>query len=699
MKIKRLTAGLLSVCIAALIPRIGTAADEPRGNGTDVSPYVIQTRGELVDLAFRKHDSDLSKTYILAADINLSGTSWTPIGNETIPFKGVFDGNGHSITGLSITGGNSVAGLFGYNSGVIKGLMVGGTVSGNENTGILAGFNTGEIYQCWASGSVSGAGYSVGALVGQSSGVITECAAGNADVESVNAYTGGLIGLNSAGRVEYCYSLANVKTSGAISGGLIGVLSGGTVRYSYAAGRVSSAAVNTNGLIGRIDSRAVVDSNYYDVDATVGGDVSGVALSTSQAKTAASYTGWDFNNIWDIYRGVNNGYPYLRNNPFLFETPAENNKALAPVANPMAGNVASGTKITLSSSTNGAVVYYTTNGKTPTVSGTRYTQPLTITENVTVKAIAVASGYDNSDMVEYAYKIASASKAGAPAANIASGTVSYGTAVTLSSGTLGAAIYYTTDGGTPTTSSKRYTGPITITNDVTIKAVAVASGYTNSDISEYVFRGKASAKTAAPTSDTASGTVSWGSVITLKSSTNGAQIYYTANGDNPTTSSVLYTGPITITQNVTIKAFAVSRGQMDSDITTLAYTLKQGDLTPYTMTIALRIGVKAYTRNGETLYFDVAPYIEPNSSRTMVPIRFIAEALGASVSWDNATSTDYISLYDKTLSIVLNKQLPGGMGSAMLINDRLFVPIRYVSEQLGATVDWDQNTRTVFIVK
>ncbi|MDR1558703.1 MAG: chitobiase/beta-hexosaminidase C-terminal domain-containing protein [Clostridiales bacterium] len=701
MRIKRFTAVLLSACLAIMSPLIGAAAERPQGNGTDVSPYVIQTRAELIDLAFRKYDSDLSKTYILAADINLSGTAWTPIGDEAIPFKGVFDGNGHSITGLSVSAGSSVTGLFGYNSGVIKGLMVSGTVRGNENTGILAGFNSGEIYQCWASGSVSGTGYSVGSLVGQSSGIITECGVGNASVESTNAYVGGLIGLNSAGKVEYCYSLANVSISGSgsIAGGLIGVLSGGSVRYSYAAGRMTPVSVNVSGLIGRIDSAASTDSVYYDSDAAGRGDAVGIALSTSQAKTVAAYPGWDFNNIWDIYRSVNNGYPYLRNNPFLFETPVGDSKASVPVANPAAGSVAYGTKVTLSSSTDGAVIYYTTNGRTPTVSSTRYTQPITVTENVNIRAITVAHGYENSDMIEYVYKIVSNPKAGAPVSNVASGTVSYGTIVTLSSDIRGAVIYYTTDGRNPTTSSRRYTEPITVTADVTVKAITVAPDYSDSDVAEFVYKVRLSAKTGAPYSNTASGIVSWGSVITLSSTTAGAQIFYTTNGNKPTTSSTLYTGPITITQNTTIKAFAVSKNLADSDMSTLVYTLSQGDLTPYSMTITLQIGNKAYTRNGEIMYFDVAPYIEPSSNRTMVPIRFIAEALGATVSWDNATSTDYISLYDKTLSIVLNKQLPGGMGSAMLINDRLFVPIRYVSEQLGATVDWDQNTRTVFITK
>ena len=683
-----------------LPPQIGMAANEPQGDGTDASPYIIQSPAELLDLATRKYDKDLSKHYVLAENISLSGTRWTPIGDETVPFSGVFDGNGHSITGLSISGGNSkIIGLFGYNNGVIKKLQVTGTVSGTDSTGILAGFNTGEISQCWVTGSVSGSGYSVGALVGQSSGIITECASGNANVESNNAYAGGLIGLMSSGRMENCFSVANVNASGrsTFAGGLIGVLSGGNVRYTYAAGRLSTAAQNANGLIGRIDANGVVRDSYYDSDATGCNDSSGTALSTFQSQSVSSYKGWDFYGIWDIYLSINNNYPFLRNNPFLYETPVTD-KVSSPTANPGAGNVAYGTKVTLSSSTAGAVIYYTTNGKAPSESSTKYTQPITVTENMTIKAIAVSPGYTNSEIAEYAYKIAATTRAGAPASNITSGTVSYGTILTLTSDIRGAVIYYTADGKTPTASSKKYTEPITLTSDVNIKAITVASGYADSNITDLSFKIRQN-KTAAPVSNISSGTVTWGTNISLSTSTNGAKIYFTINGSNPTVSSSQYTGPITITQNTTIKAIAVSRDLPDSDIATFTYTLKQSDLTPYSMTISLQIGSKTYTKNGETAYFDVAPYIEPSSNRTMVPIRFIAEALGATVYWDNPTSTDYITLYDKTLSIVLNKQLPNNMGSSMLINDRLFVPIRYVSEQLGAKVDWDGATRTVIITK
>ena len=81
----------------------------------------------------------------------------------------------------------------------------------------------------------------------------------------------------------------------------------------------------------------------------------------------------------------------------------------------------------------------------------------------------------------------------------------------------------------------------------------------------------------------------------------------------------------------------------------------------------------------------------------MVPIRFIAEAFGATVVWHDETKTDLIYLGDRSLSITLNKPLPDNMGTAVIVGDRLFVPVRYVSEQLGARVDWVAATKTVII--
>jgi len=105
-----------------------------------------------------------------------------------------------------------------------------------------------------------------------------------------------------------------------------------------------------------------------------------------------------------------------------------------------------------------------------------------------------------------------------------------------------------------------------------------------------------------------------------------------------------------------------------------------------------------YTENDIPKIFDVAPYQDPIEWRSMIPMRFIAGAFGASITWNDATQTQTISLNGRSFYITVGQPLPGGMGTARIVSDRLMVPLRYISEQLGAQVSWDESTRTCIIV-
>ena len=105
-----------------------------------------------------------------------------------------------------------------------------------------------------------------------------------------------------------------------------------------------------------------------------------------------------------------------------------------------------------------------------------------------------------------------------------------------------------------------------------------------------------------------------------------------------------------------------------------------------------------YTVNGTSMMFDVAPYLDTKANRSMIPMRFIAEAFGADVTWDDATKTQTIMLNGKTFKLTENVALPDGMGTPVLKKDRFFVPLRYVSQELGASVDWDDATQTNTII-
>ncbi|MDN5322999.1 MAG: hypothetical protein PWQ67_1453, partial [Clostridia bacterium] len=94
---------------------------------------------------------------------------------------------------------------------------------------------------------------------------------------------------------------------------------------------------------------------------------------------------------------------------------------------------------------------------------------------------------------------------------------------------------------------------------------------------------------------------------------------------------------------------------------------------------------------------DVPPTIINN--RTMVPVRLIAETLGADVNWIDETRTVEIILKGKKLSLVIGENLPEMDTSATIVNNRTLVPLRYVSENLGANVMWFPSTRKIEIVK
>jgi len=94
---------------------------------------------------------------------------------------------------------------------------------------------------------------------------------------------------------------------------------------------------------------------------------------------------------------------------------------------------------------------------------------------------------------------------------------------------------------------------------------------------------------------------------------------------------------------------------------------------------------------------EAPPFIDPLFERTMVPVRVIAEFLGATVTWEQATQTVTIANGGSAAQITIGEELPGGMGTAVIIEDRTFVPVRYVSDVLGAPVRWDGDAQAVFI--
>lgn len=156
-----------------------------------------------------------------------------------------------------------------------------------------------------------------------------------------------------------------------------------------------------------------------------------------------------------------------------------------PVFNPSAGEVAAGTKVTMTTTTPDAVIYYTTDGSEPGLSSTRYAGPVQITRNTLFKAFAVKQGMDDSEVTVAQYVI----KDGPGIETVANpvfspqpGVVAPGTEITMTTATPDAVIYYTTDGSEPTTSSMAYAMPIVINQTTLFRAVAMKGGMNNSSV-------------------------------------------------------------------------------------------------------------------------------------------------------------------------------------------------------------------------
>jgi hypothetical protein len=247
-----------------------------------------------------------------------------------------------------------------------------------------------------------------------------------------------------------------------------------------------------------------------------------------------------------------------------------------PTLSPVAGTYTTSQSVTISDGTSGTTIYYTTNGTTPTTSSTVYSGAITVSSTETIKAIVVETGYTNSAVGSAAYTIAPVLPT--PTFSPAAGTYTTSQSVTISDGTSGTTIYYTTNGTTPTTSSTVYSGAITVSATETIKAIAVETGFTNSAVGSAAYTIAPVLPT--PTFSPAAGTYTTSQSVTISDAQSGTTIYYTNNGTTPTTSSTLYSGPITVSSTETLEAIAVETGYTNSAVGSAAYTIAPQVLAP-----------------------------------------------------------------------------------------------------------------------
>ena len=276
--------------------------------------------------------------------------------------------------------------------------------------------------------------------------------------------------------------------------------------------------------------------------------------------------------------------------------------AATPTFSPAAGSYTGTQSVTISDTTSGATIYYTTNGSTPSSSSTHYTGAISVSTSETIKAIAEKSGDTNSSVASAAYTITVSTPTFSPAAGSYTGTQS----VTISDATSGATIYYTTNGSTPTSSSTQYTGVISVSTSETVKAIAELSGATNSAVASAAY----TITLTTPTFSPVAGSYTGAQPVTISDANPSATIYYTTNGSTPTSSSTQYSGVISVSTSETIKAIAELSGATNSAVVSAAYTIIVPTPT-FSLTAGNYIGAQTVTINdsnsGAACYYTLTP--------------------------------------------------------------------------------------------
>lgn len=319
------TSNTLSYTVNVALPTAATYA-AGAASGTD---YVLDTDSKTLTIKTDKGAawwsangaSYLDYTVLLAADIDVSDFLWTPVGSGSgsdAAFSGSFDGQGHSISGLTITAANeSYAGLFGgASSAAIRNLCVSGTIEVTESNELYIGGisgclnNNSTIRNCCSHVDIRGA------------------------ANEVNA--GGIAGWLESGTIENCFNTGDVSGTGTaamIAGGIYGAISSysgnsGIIKNSYNTGSVtgSGSSITWLGALGGNVGSNIVMENCYYLSGTAskafgyGSDSNGSSFTAGEADDLlAALNGWVAATAstsyytWaaDSATPVNGGYPVL----------------------------------------------------------------------------------------------------------------------------------------------------------------------------------------------------------------------------------------------------------------------------------------------------------------------------------------------------------------------------------------------------
>ena len=199
-------------------------------------------------------EQNTSASAVLTADIELSGETWTPIGSESTPYTGTFDGQGYTISGMTIENAESYSGLFGNVTGTVKNFTVTGSITGDETVSRVGGA-VGSLGTASVGGTVSGV----------TSGV-------NITVSAGNDHIGGVVGSmpeNISPTVESCVYTGNITVTvkaGSVAG-VVGYIRTGTIQNCANQGGISvsgSGDGSVGGILGYCNNKSIKITACYN---------------------------------------------------------------------------------------------------------------------------------------------------------------------------------------------------------------------------------------------------------------------------------------------------------------------------------------------------------------------------------------------------------------------------------------------------
>lgn len=620
------------------------------GFGIKTNPYLIEDVEDLKLLAKKVNSGETyeGKYFKQTADIDLNNeTNWTPIGTVTNdgkdarPFKGTFDGDGYKITKLKVTGNSDNAGLFGNVWGAtIQNCNVTGEIEGNNFVGGIVG-STGKntkILNCSFQGDVKG----------------NEC-------------VGGIAGWG-VGKIKNCYALADVTAASAGAGGIAGKAYGVTIENCYYGGKVSSRT-DAGGIAGET-------LGFSASSTTIKNCVSlAESVTCNGSEQANRIVGRERENTSLI-----NNHSYNRTKLVI------NGKPAYPTGG--AGNDVIGADVYIS---NGRVMTDVQKGEV--FAWTGFDKDIWSIPNAAYKLPSLREG-EYPDLPNLPSKDLTIDNAPQhfTTRNIGNGFV----VKVTSEGTLNESIEFTKEYRLHDTTGEWMSAVPNTAGTYDVKITRAADGDINPFACEIpeglvLTKKRSSSSGAATQTYTAQFDTNGGSAVDKVKTDKNGKIERPAD---PTKEGYIFVG--WYSDSKLTKPFDFS-AELTANSTLYAKWKENNE-------IILTIGSQKISVFGREIQNDVAPKIV--NDRTMLPIRIVAESLGGTVTWNGELQRVTIQKGADVILITIGADTAYVNGTAVKLdaaafveNGRTYLPLRFVSETLGAQVAWNEAEKTVTITK